>query len=168
MPSFQSYTREGLNKLWPAISQAIDKYCDGKGFELVIRRMSKKRSQEQAFNCKVQDIANAGSIEYMGKKIVFADYPGKPFDVAKAFIVTWLEADLRSQGKALSNPSICVIEPISGLPLMLRATSTLFTVKECGWALTLCDVIGAENRIAWTDPKTQQYEEWNNQRMGLH
>jgi hypothetical protein len=160
MPSFTANTRAEVDAQGAAMSRAITKYCDGRGIEICIQRPSKKRDQEKAFNAKITDIARFGVIEYEGRKVNFAEQPGSAFDVAKAFIIVWFESELRAQGKVLTKPSTWAIEPVSMMPLMLRASSSLFTAKEMGWAIEFVNVIGAENKIPWSDDKTKIYAEY--------
>lgn len=160
MPSFTAKTRAEVDAQGAAMSRAITKYCDGRGIEICIQRPSKKRDQEKAFNAKITDIARFGVIEHEGYKVNFSEQPGDAFDVAKAFIIVWFESDLRSQGLALTKPSTWAIEPVSMMPLMLRASSSLFTAKEMGWAIEFVNVIGADNKIPWSDEKTNSYESY--------
>ena len=159
MPIYRADNKEHLNKMWPRISRDINK-CDseGKKFELVIRLQSKSRDQERKYHAMIKDIAGAGRISYGAVIIDFTQYSADRLMVAKALLITWYEHDLKSQGEGLSKPSAWVIDPITAAPITVRASSKEFTVKEASGFIEFLYSVGAENKIAWSDPETRAYE----------
>lgn len=160
MPSFKSKTRAGLDSQWPRVGAAINRYDDGKGIELVVRRPSKTREQEEKYHAILGDIARHGKAEYKGHEMGFAGHPCSAQIVAKVAMLAWFEDELKDQGKQLTSPSGWIMVPGVSMPVMYRARSSEFTVKEGGWFIEFLLMICAENKIPLSDPESKNYEQW--------
>lgn len=128
--------------------------------EWVCRGIVKKREQEKKYHAMIADIARSKVIKY-GETIANFEfyYPNKPEEVAKVLLIVWYEEDLKSSGESLKRPSSWIINPVNGQPIQIRPQSSQFTVKEAAGFIEFLYSIGAENKIAWSDPETRHYEE---------
>ena len=160
VPNFNAKSRQDLDAKWPAIGAAINRYDDGKGIELVVRRPNKVRDQEAKYHAMIADIARAGSISYGAITVDFSAFAVDPVMAAKALLVVWYEQDLKSQGESLSKPSAWIVDPVTGAPITVRASTKEFSVKEAANFIEFLHAVGAENKVSWSDPETKSYEQW--------
>ena len=126
----------------------------------MVRRPNKTRDQEEKYHAIINDIARHNVISYQGHQVVFNEYGYNAASVAKVMLLCWFEDDLKSQGKSLKNPSGWIIVPKVQMPVMVRARSSEFTLKEGADFIEFLYSVGAENRVMWSDPETKAHDEW--------
>ena len=155
MNAFKGKTLPDLTNIWHRISLEVVKYCDHKGYEIVVRRENKNRAQEAKYHAMIADIARHGRIEYGSVAVDFNSFAVDAVTAAKSLLIVWYEEDLKAGGESLKNPSAWIINPRTGGPISVRSSSKQFTLKEANGFIEFLASVGAENRISWSDPETR-------------
>ena len=118
----------------------------------------KRRIQEEKYHAMINDFIRHGPFNYISTPVDFGLYD-RSAEVAKALLICWFECDLRSQGLKLSRPSYSIIDPISGAPITVRASSKQFKVKEAAMFIEFLYSVGAEIGIKWSE-RVKGYDEY--------
>jgi len=157
MPSFRAKTRGELNAQWPAIKQAVGKYADGKGLELVIKRPSRNTLTNKKLHALMGDIRAQAAIELSGATIPLQCYDP---DVCKAFLVRWFDIELAEMGEPLRKAGKKVVCPLTGEAVYVRPSTTEFSQKEAGLFVEWLYAFGVERGVKFKDPALEVYAEY--------
>lgn len=118
--------------------------------EIIIKNLTKRRGQEEKYHAMIADFVRHGSMKYLSTVVDFKSYDD-PLEVAKALLITWYEAELLSVGDKLRSPSRCVIDPLSGHAVQLRASSKKFTIKEAAGFIEFLSCTAAEVGVKFSE-----------------
>tara|TARA_R110000765_G_scaffold195825_2_gene301279 strand:+ start:376 stop:846 length:471 start_codon:yes stop_codon:yes gene_type:complete len=148
---YRASSEKDLSELLPIITQRARKGLEGGPMDVVLRRPSKNRLQEEKYHAMIGDIHH---------QCFRANTP----EGVKAVLVNQFALEMEEQGTPLANPGEKVWDWKSEVAVYVRPSTTKFRKYEAAQFIEFLYATGVDLGVSWSEKALKAYESYKEAR----
>lgn len=118
---------------------------------------NRSNPQNAKIHAMIGDINKMAVIALPGRRVAMSDYDP---DACKALLVVWFANERELDGRPLPKPPRTITDPITGLPVTLRPSTTEFGKKNMAEFVEWLYAFGTTSGVLWSEPAIREYQNY--------